>query len=966
MPTLAGRRRLRACLAVAALACAVAAGGVAAQSFPLRGYGTADGLRSLSASCLAEDADGVLWVCTYSGLYRHDGDRFERIDAASGLRDAVILDVAPDPAGGLWIGGAADLYRWTGERAERVAGVDGRGLAADAGASIAALADGAVVLSGERALRVVADGAGGWRTGPLFDAATEAATPALRSLGAVYADGGALWFGCGEGICRRAEDGAIATFGPAQGVAADTWTDFLRDRGGRLWARSPLHVAVLEPGAAAFAERPLPVALTTTTSNLDIVEDAAGRILTRTDSGLARWADGRWQVFDARNGLPDGAATALASGRNGQLWMAYPGHGVLRWLGYGRIENWDATVGLTGTPTWSILRDADGRMLIGNNTGGGRIDPAAGRVVDWQLGGDTPARTVVGLTTGPRQALWVTLFRGQLLRRDARGTALVATLPHRIKRAFFDRDGRLWLCTLRGVYRIDDPLRDGTPRRVEDVPEVGFGDGMQDAAGRVWLAGKPGLFRYADGRWTRIRVSGDVPSQRFDKLSVGSDDVLWVSVDNAGLFRGRVDGDALRLEAVDDPLLAQSLPYFIRHDVRGRLWVGGSMGVDVHADGRWAHLGQAGGLVSDDVSEGAFFADADGSVWIGTSLGVTHVLEPEALFAGAPLEVRIARAERGGQPLDDGAVLPWGRQAVRLTLSTPGVVGSDLLRFRYRLRGRQDDWIETGARTLDFPVLESGQQVIEVQAIDLGRRLRSGVTHFAFRIAPPWWRSPPALAAWSALGLLLLGGLWRWRVRRIRTRERELEALVAARTRELEDDKRALEQARAALQVQATHDSLTGLRNRAGILAALEQECARARAGGQPLAVALIDLDHFKRINDTHGHLAGDAVLVQIAARLSARMRGSDTVGRYGGEELLVVLPGLVAPAGGRLQALHEAVCGSPMEIEGESLRVTCSIGVAWLRAGDAPTALLRRADAALYRAKHAGRDRVVAETAAD
>ncbi|CEE41198.1 Uncharacterized signaling protein CC_0091 (fragment) [Xanthomonas citri pv. citri] len=175
---------------------------------------------------------------------------------------------------------------------------------------------------------------------------------------------------------------------------------------------------------------------------------------------------------------------------------------------------------------------------------------------------------------------------------------------------------------------------------------------------------------------------------------------------------------------------------------------------------------------------------------------------------------------------------------------------------------------------------------------------------------------------------------------------------------ELEQDKRDLEAARAELSLKATHDELTGLLNRAGILAALREMLLHAEHQGRPLAVVLIDLDHFKLVNDQHGHLAGDAVLAGVGRRMDTLMRGDDRIGRYGGEELLALLPGLNLDATHRLDALHRGICGD-YPIDGGWLHVTCSVGVAWFQRGETLEQLLARADAALYRAKRSGRNRV-------
>src|SRR5450755_523080 len=170
--------------------------------------------------------------------------------------------------------------------------------------------------------------------------------------------------------------------------------------------------------------------------------------------------------------------------------------------------------------------------------------------------------------------------------------------------------------------------------------------------------------------------------------------------------------------------------------------------------------------------------------------------------------------------------------------------------------------------------------------------------------------------------------------------------------------------ARETLREQATRDGLTGLWNRTAIFDILQNELARSNRSNQPLIVLMADLDGFKPVNDCFGHMAGDAVLRQVAARMKTSVRRYDAVGRYGGEEFLIVLPGCELP-GGLLQAERiresiEAECFQSGDIE---IKLTCSFGAACAMPPDLPQAddLVREADAALYRAKHYGRNRVEA-----
>jgi diguanylate cyclase (GGDEF)-like protein len=196
-----------------------------------------------------------------------------------------------------------------------------------------------------------------------------------------------------------------------------------------------------------------------------------------------------------------------------------------------------------------------------------------------------------------------------------------------------------------------------------------------------------------------------------------------------------------------------------------------------------------------------------------------------------------------------------------------------------------------------------------------------------------------------------------------------LEELVAARTAALEaslahnDALLAEVQAKGQLlETQSREDSLTGVANRRHFDERLAAEIARAVRYGHPLALLLVDLDHFKRINDSAGHAAGDAVLRLAARTMAANARANDFVARIGGEEFAVLLPEQDA-AGAHAAAEHVRRSLSELDTAAiaPQLRVTASIGVAMLAEGEGRDALLRRADAALYAAKNAGRDRVVA-----
>ncbi len=170
-----------------------------------------------------------------------------------------------------------------------------------------------------------------------------------------------------------------------------------------------------------------------------------------------------------------------------------------------------------------------------------------------------------------------------------------------------------------------------------------------------------------------------------------------------------------------------------------------------------------------------------------------------------------------------------------------------------------------------------------------------------------------------------------------------------------------IERLRADLAEQAVRDELTGLHNRRYLVAALEQEIDRARTRGTHLTLVLLDLDHFKSINDTHGHDVGDAVLAAAASALRGALRPRDTLTRYGGEEFVALLPDLApSAAAAQAEALRQCCAQVRVPTSHGVIAVTASAGVGTLRDGDTPATLLKIADEALYAAKSAGRDRLV------
>jgi diguanylate cyclase len=194
------------------------------------------------------------------------------------------------------------------------------------------------------------------------------------------------------------------------------------------------------------------------------------------------------------------------------------------------------------------------------------------------------------------------------------------------------------------------------------------------------------------------------------------------------------------------------------------------------------------------------------------------------------------------------------------------------------------------------------------------------------------------------------------REQEVATRLKGLSERVAHMEQEAQGFREHLEEQRQ----KALIDPLTGLPNRAAWSERLEHEIKQWQQHGNTLSLAMLDLDHFKRINDNYGHLAGDKVLKIIATVLRKRLRGSDFIARFGGEEFVLLLPATPPALGAKLlETLRAAIEACPFHFKGERVTITISMGLASFKAGEHSDLVLKRADQALYRAKNAGRNRV-------
>jgi diguanylate cyclase (GGDEF)-like protein/PAS domain S-box-containing protein len=767
-------------------------------------WGVDDGLPQGSVNALAQTPDGYLWVGTYDGLARFDGNRFEvfRPGTTPGLKSAAIRAMLADRRGRLWIG--------TGGGGVSVREPDGgiRQLAGTEGWLVRALAeapDGTIWIG---------TSANGLSRSTPSGTVTGVARGALASVTALLADpDGALLIGTdGHGLWRLGAEGGQLPVRGRVPVRVDTGgTDLvvslLRDRRGDLWvgtAGSGLLHEVIRSTPGRF-ERVSAVDLGSSTVSA-LAEDRSGSLWIATGSGgLVRRRDARFERHSTATGLPHDVLSALLEDREGALWVGTASAGLVRLQG-GSFSTLGAADGLPDETVYSVAQGPAGAIWVA--TVGGTLAYADGsrfstialsalHVVP-AIPERTPLRSLAFSPSGHPGDLWVGTYGAGVLQRSGgvwRRHSEAQGLPNdNVRSVMVDAAGTVWAATIRGLGRYRDGAWTTFDRR-QGLPSASFISLARGARGAVWFGmDGGGLGRLdADGTFHFLDHRDGLPSDVVLSLRLGGDgETLWIGT-NGGL--ARLQKGKLASWTSRDGLPSDNVAQ-LAEDRRGHLWVGTSSGVAriALADLRpgsplrarvFSHGDGIANSQSTAPSNGPLVA-ADGRLWFPT-LGGLAVVDPSRLSVDeAPPIVHVERISADGVTLPPAGALRIPRGTGRLEIQYTGICtrAGQLVRFRHRLVGFDRDWVDAGSRrTAYYTAVPPGDYRFEVVAENADGRRGTGALDFA--IPKRLWEM-----TWFQLGAALLLALAvlaavRGRIRALQNRQRELEALVAHRTSEL-------------------------------------------------------------------------------------------------------------------------------------------------------------------------------------
>ena len=958
---------------------------------------SAEGLPPSIITALAQDRRGLLWVGTMVGLARYDGYRTQVFDSrgsiSRSLPDAYVRCLLALPDGGLLIGtNAGGLVRFdpaTGDFHPYPAGAGGI-----SDRKIYALADdhaGGAWIATEHGLDHL-----DLRSNAITHLKTGGAT-APRNFSVMQDRAGNLWLGNNNGLFVRYADSHafVRPDFPAGTVATvldnQIWA-IHEDEAGGLWVGSGQAGAAYRDSRGQWHPIPgfsgYPDSAQHTTVR-DFIEEAPGKMWIATDgAGLLAYAPGDSSVRQIHHdpaidsSLPGDVVRAVLRDRSGNIWAATD-------LGLARTRP-DARTAFSVLPSPlepNTLRDTsvrgiyvDSRQLIWLGLGSGRIDMIdlkQGRMSHLELGGGQVHRDTQSFVEAADGSIWVgTQGLARIDPATLKITPSVLPALENVPVLSLNRDGsRLLVGTYDGVYRYDtiSHVLDHIEHDPHDPTSL-IADTVRQIArigGKWWYSTSSGI-SIADNSRDR-RGFHNLRHRNSDPTSLPGDSVGAVSqgaqgqilVSSSGGLSVATNNQPWQFSTTGIPqgLVSDKVNSALSDD-QGRIWLSTSSGisvVDAHSHAVY-NLGPRDGLHIHSYHYADAAARAPGGELLFGGLGGLTVVRPDwraPPVDTAPLAItNVAIGDVAlpfGKLPHDGATITLGKRHhnLRIDFSLLDYQAQEETSYSYRMEGLDDNWINIPRGALpsaNYTNLGHGTYHLRLRAATHGMHPHTIESSLVVTVKPRWYETLASRIAAVLLLIALVMVLIHLRTVFLRRQAEQLQ-------RQINEHTLHLRAANQRLDELANTDGLTGVFNRRRFLELAREE--RARAFGRSVCMALFDLDRFKLINDTYGHLAGDAVIRSAIDVIKQHCRQADLVGRYGGEEFVLCLPDTSVP---QAREITERICvaidENVISHGSHAIRVTVSIGIAALRPGDSIEQWLSRADKALYEAKRNGRNR--------
>jgi len=741
-----------------------------------------------------------------------------------------------------------------------------------------------------------------------------------------------IWVATGDGLYRlHAQE---RTLEPVHRKGLVLMTALLEDGQGSLWGGTETKgiVRIAQDGSPApgFSSFDFLAGLTDD-SVLSLLEDNEGTLWIGTASGLDQLRDTRLTTFTTREGLPSNRAKSAIAMRDGAVEV-FTDSGGLASIRNGIVKPFDQNRKLPYLAGAAMFASRDGSLWLGTYRALNRIQ---GDKVTSYTGGRHFYDYFVSAIAEDNESLIVTNAESQAFRFKGGKVSpyLVGGKSTPVSNAgvytftiYNDPAGTLWFGTSDGLFEIPAAGRQGAGRKAgTGFPVASIYD---DGRGNLWLGGRtPGIvqFRIADGRVTHYAKRDGLFDVFASYILGDSDGNLWISTED-GIYS--VSEKQLDAFSEGKTNRVSSTRYGLEDGMKTT-------------------------EASDVASQPGGCRTPDGKLWFTTKKGIVAV-DPARIAHNnliPPVIVESVVADGKMMPNSGALRLSPGTHAIEISYTALSLRIPQRVRFKYRLEGYDRDWVDAGSRRVAYYTnLPPGDYRFRVIASNDDGLWNIQGASVAMVLQPRFYQTTYFLLVCLLLGVVAVIAANRLTTRMIRVRADRLSMVVDERTAELR-------QSQIELDLLAHFDTLTALPNRRRFTEEFARMCSPD--AGSEFTLLLVDVDRFKAINDTFGHDAGDAFLVETSRRLSSAVRSTDILARLGGDEFAILLPGRHEEP--ILAAICDRIVQSialPVEFNGASLMAGVSVGVAiFPRHGDTQEKLYKSTDLALYEAKRMGRN---------
>ncbi|WP_158091780.1 ligand-binding sensor domain-containing diguanylate cyclase [Idiomarina sp. A28L] len=951
------------------------------SQYALSHWNTRDGLPHNSVNGITQTNDGYLWLGTWEGPVRFNGRDFTVFDNLDELKvpELGVMGIALNrETNEIVIGGPrGGISRFNGERWQPLPAAPSFIFS--------------ILVDSEQNVWAAASGAGFVRYDTEANMHRYQQAEGLPSnfayhvyeAPAVAGRDREIWVGTSAGLARYERE--TDRFEAVAAVSGSQVRAVLQHSNGMLLAASDDGLFYQSKADTEFKPWPVPIEGTITS----LAEGPNHAIWFGTlTNGLGRISDSGISTLSVQDGLPNPHVLDIFKDREDNMWVST--HGGLVQLRDALFTSFTRTQGLVGNYVRATMADQKRRLWVGTNEGVSRFENMELGLVSAEL----KDISVLAFGEDPESdAYYVGSYTHGLLQViDDKITARYGRangMPLAEVRAIQKLPGSEYLALGTPIGLV---IMHARPGELTHVRTFGLDDGLIDPTitgleldenGNLWAASTAGISKiHTNGVYSSVD-EWQIEAINLDEITLARNTFaalshkrnMWFATDRGVLVYSAADCSAndITAEYASLGLSHSSNPecwrwlsrrngmpldkYFsLAFDTDENLWLGSSRGITRVSRAnveRWLENPEAmvttnqylesDGMASSQVNTGgpSSVIDDDGHIWYATAEGVA-VIAPEDFdshgLSAPPLVIEKARSNAG--EFFSGARLKADDDRIEFQYIGLGYRMAAHIQYQVKLAGFDDEWISRGSFTFaEYTSLPPGEFTFSVRSRYPGGGWSDSVD-ISFSKAPhyyqTWWFWLVVVAAIFAL-------IWH-RVRSLHKNQERLERLVEEKT--------------AALEALAHEDALTGLPNRRAFDQRLQLEVKRSLRNGAKLSLAVLDLDHFKQVNDQYLHEAGDRVLQKLAQVLTSAVREVDYVARWGGEEFAILFPGSGCEESQDIcERIRQAIEGTDFADINNGIHITASIGVAELDDDFDYQSLMVRADKALYEAKGSGRN---------